>query len=96
MASIDSIVADYRATAGIDLDMDAVDRERGAQMHMPTAAISQDWGAELGFDDLSLWRAWAPNFTYQAAVSGHFMAEENPEEISDFIENLARRAQYQY
>ncbi|GMA38080.1 MULTISPECIES: alpha/beta fold hydrolase [Dermatophilaceae] len=95
ITSTDSIVADYRATAGIDLDMDASDRERGAQLAMPTAAISQDWGAQLGFDAAALWRAWAPDFTYQATASGHFMAEENPDEIADFIENLARRAQHQ-
>ena len=95
ITSTDSIVADYRATAGIDLDMDASDRERGAQLAMPTAAISQDWGAQLGFDAAALWRAWAPDFTYQATASGHFMAEENPDEIADSIENLARRAQHQ-
>lgn len=92
IASTDSIVADYRATAGVDLDMDTADRERGTQLTMPVAVISQDWGAQLGFDAASLWRAWAPDVRYQATASGHFMAEENPQEIADFIEALARRA----
>lgn len=96
ISSTDSIVADYRATAEIDLDMDTADRERGAQLAMPTAVISQDWGAQLGFDASALWRAWAPDFTYQATASGHFMAEENPDEVADFIENLSRRAQHQH
>lgn len=91
VAAIDSIVADYRATASIDLDMDLADRERGAHLTMPVAVISQDWGSQLGFDASSLWRAWAPDFTYQSTSSGHFMAEENPDEIAAFISELAKR-----
>lgn len=89
--SVDSIVADYRATAGIDLDMDLAARERGDRLTMPVAVISQDWGSQLGFDASALWRAWAPDFTYQATTSGHFMAEENPDEIAAFITELAAR-----
>lgn len=89
--SVDSIVADYRATAGIDLDMDLAARERGDRLTMPVAVISQDWGSQLGFDASALWRAWAPDFTYQATTSGHFMAEENPDEIAGFITELAAR-----
>ena len=96
MSSTDSIVADYRATAGIDLDMDAADRERGVQLSMPVAAISQDWGSQLGFDASALWRAWAPDFTYQATTSGHFMAEQNPQEIAEFVQTLAHRADDQH
>lgn len=92
ITSIDAIVADYRATAGIDLDMDRADRERGAQLQMPVGVISQDWGSQLGFDAAALWRAWAPDLRYQATTSGHFMAEENPEEITTFIADLASRS----
>ena len=86
-----SIVAAFRATAGIDLDMDTADREAGKQLTMPVAVISQDWGGQLGFDAATLWRAWAPNFTYQSTSSGHFMAEENPDEIVAFIRELDGR-----
>ncbi|GAA1264874.1 alpha/beta hydrolase [Sphaerisporangium rubeum] len=91
VAAIDSIVADYRATASIDLEMDRATRERGEQLTMPVGVISQDWGSRLGFDAASLWRAWAPDLTYQPTTSGHFMAEENPEEIVTFITTLATR-----
>jgi hypothetical protein len=91
-AATDSIVADYRATAGIDLDMDTVDKAQGAQLSMPVAVISQDWGAQLGFDASSLWSAWAPDLTYQPTTSGHFMAEEDPDEIAGFIRGLEHRA----
>ncbi|SOD60729.1 Pimeloyl-ACP methyl ester carboxylesterase [Streptomyces zhaozhouensis] len=91
VAAVDSIVADYRATAGVDLETDRADRERGAGLAMPVAVISQDWGARLGFDAASLWGSWAPDLTYQATGSGHFMAEENPEEIVAFVRDLAAR-----
>lgn len=91
VASIDSIVADYRATAGIDLDMDEADRARGAQLTMPVGVISQDWGAQLGFDAAAVWQAWAPELTYQTIQAGHFMAEEQPEAITTFISDLAAR-----
>ncbi|KPC72083.1 alpha/beta hydrolase, partial [Thermoactinomyces vulgaris] len=33
--AVPSIVADYRASAGIDVEHDRADRERGAQLRMP-------------------------------------------------------------
>lgn len=89
--AVDSIVADYRATAGIDLDMDRDDRAAGRQLAMPVRVISQDWGSQLGFDAAALWRAWAPDLTYELIRAGHFMAEESPAEITHFIESLAER-----
>ncbi|AHH18981.1 alpha/beta hydrolase family protein [Nocardia nova SH22a] len=91
VAAVPSIVADYRATAGIDLDMDRADRKAGAQLTMPVAVISQDWGAQLGFDASALWRNWAPSATYQPIDAGHFMAEEKPDEIAAFIDQLMQR-----
>ncbi len=90
--SVDSIVADYRATAGIDLDMDREDRDAGKQLTMPVGVISQDWGSQLGFDAAALWRVWAPDLTYEPIEAGHFMAEEKPAEIARFIRALAARS----
>ncbi|MFD8246535.1 alpha/beta fold hydrolase [Nocardia sp. NPDC059691] len=91
MAAVPSIVADYRATASIDLDMDRADRAQGRQLTMPVAAISQDWGSRLGFDPIEIWGAWAPDFTYEPINAGHFMAEENPARIAEFIRQLLTR-----
>jgi pimeloyl-ACP methyl ester carboxylesterase len=91
VAAVDSIVADYRATAGIDLAMDRDDRDAGRQLTMPVGVISQDWGAQLGFDASALWRAWAPDLTYEPIDAGHFMAEEKPAEIARFIRDLSGR-----
>lgn len=91
--TVPSIVADFRATAGIDLDMDRADRAAGRTLDMPVAVISQNWGAQLGFDALGLWRQWAPGATYQPIDAGHFMAEERPQAIAAFArELLGRRA----
>ncbi|UED83223.1 alpha/beta fold hydrolase [Streptomyces profundus] len=92
VAAVASIVADYRATASIDLEMDQADRDAGRQLGMPVGVISQDWGSQLGFDAASLWEAWARDLTYQPIDAGHFMAEEQPSEIARFISDLAARA----
>ena len=89
--AVNSIVADYRATSGIDLDMDRQDRDAGRKLSMPVGVISQDWGAQLGFDASALWRAWAPDLSYEPIDAGHFMAEEKPEEIARFIRDLSAR-----
>ncbi|TDE94889.1 alpha/beta hydrolase [Occultella glacieicola] len=92
VAAVDSIVADYRATAGIDLEMDRADRAAGTRLGMPVGVISQDWGARLGFDAAELWGAWAADLTYEPLRAGHFMAEERPADIARFVGTLAARA----
>lgn len=89
--AVPSIVADYRATATIDLAQDRADRDAGRQLDLPVGVLSQDWGTQLGFDALSLWRAWAPAATYQPIAAGHFMAEEKPDEVAAFIDAVVRR-----
>src|SRR5699024_9377872 len=90
-AAVPSIVADYRATAGIDLEMDRRDRAAGRQLGMPVGVISQDWGSQLGFDATDIWGAWAPDLTYEPSEAGHFMAEAAPEEVTRFVRRLLAR-----
>ncbi len=85
VAAVDSIVADYRASAGIDLEMDRTDRAAGRRLQMPVAVISQDWGSRLGFDPAQIWAGWADDVSYQPIDAGHFMAEEHPSEITAFV-----------
>ncbi len=89
--AVPSIVADYRASAGIDLDTDRADRAAGRQLTMPVGVISQDWGSQLGFDPTAIWSAWATDLTYEPISAGHFMAEETPETISNFVRRLLKR-----
>jgi haloacetate dehalogenase len=90
-AAIPSIVADYRASAGIDVEHDRADREAGNRLRMPVTVLQQDWGAALGFDAAALWRAWAPDLEHRTVSFGHFMAEEAPGEVAKEIRTLLTR-----
>ncbi|MFE9654281.1 alpha/beta fold hydrolase [Micromonospora sp. NPDC006431] len=89
--AVDSIVADYRASAGIDIEHDQADRAAGNRLAMPVAVVAQDWGAALGYDAAALWRAWAPDLEHHTTSAGHFMAEEAPAEIVKKLRSLLTR-----
>jgi pimeloyl-ACP methyl ester carboxylesterase len=89
--AVSSIVADYRASAGIDIEHDRADRDAGAQLTMPVTVVQQDWGSVLGYDAEKLWRAWAPDLDHRTTGAGHFMAEETPVAIADAIRSLVAR-----
>ncbi|MFE1271977.1 alpha/beta fold hydrolase [Streptomyces sp. NPDC058758] len=90
-AAVPSIVADYRASAGIDVAHDQADQDAGSQLAMPVTVVQQDWGARLGYDAASVWRAWAPDLDHRLTGAGHFMAEEAPDEITEVIRDLLLR-----
>lgn len=90
-AAVPSIVADYRASAGIDVTHDQADRDAGSQLAMPVTVVQQDWGASLGYDAAAVWRAWAPDLDHRLTGAGHFMAEEAPDDIAGAIRDLLRR-----
>ncbi|MEV6511315.1 alpha/beta hydrolase [Streptomyces sp. NPDC051642] len=87
-AAIPSIVADYRASAGIDVTHDLADRDAGHRLRMPVAVLQQDWGAALGFDAAALWSAWAPDLRHETVTCGHFMAEEDPAVVAKTLREL--------
>jgi haloacetate dehalogenase len=89
--AVPSIVADYRASAAIDVDHDQSDKDAGTQLRMPVTVLAQDWGAVLGFDGEQLWRAWAPDLDHTIVTCGHFMAEEAPEQITAALRKLISR-----
>jgi haloacetate dehalogenase len=89
--AVPSIVADYRASAGIDLEHDRADRAAGKRLTMPVGVIQQDWGTALGFDAAGRWGAWAPNLDHRTTSAGHFMAEETPDEVSTALRALLAR-----
>lgn len=90
-AAVPSIVADYRASAGVDVEHDRADRENGNRLRMPVTVLQQDWGAALGFDAAARWRAWAPDLVHESVPFGHFMAEEAPEAVVKAIRDLLLR-----
>jgi haloacetate dehalogenase len=87
-AAVVSIVADYRASAGVDVAHDRADRDAGNRLRMPVAVLQQDWGAALGFDAAALWRAWASDLRHGTVTCGHFMAEEAPADITKALRDL--------
>ncbi|POX55827.1 alpha/beta hydrolase [Streptomyces sp. Ru71] len=90
-AAVPSIVADYRASAGIDITHDQADQDAGSQLAMPVTVVQQDWGARLGYDAAAVWHAWAPDLDHRLTGAGHFMAEEAPDEITEAIRDLLLR-----
>ncbi|MEU9893278.1 alpha/beta fold hydrolase [Streptomyces phaeochromogenes] len=89
--AVPSIVADYRASAGIDVTHDRADREADRRLRMPVTVLQQDWGTALGFDAAALWSAWAPDLRHTTVSCGHFMAEEAPDEVVKAVRDLLTR-----
>ncbi|WP_313818126.1 alpha/beta hydrolase [Cupriavidus sp.] len=73
---------DYRASAGIDLEHDRADAAAGRQVECEMLAL---WGADgaVGkcFQPLEAWREVARRVTGHALPSGHYIAEEVPEQL---------------
>lgn len=89
--AVPSIVADYRASAGIDVEHDRADREAGNRLRMPVTVLQQDWGTALGYDAGAPWGAWAPDLVHTTVASGHFMAEEDPAGVAGALRALLTR-----
>ncbi len=79
-----AICADYRASAGIDLEHDRADRAQGHRLTMPVAVL---WGehSTVGrcFDPMALWRAAAHHVRGQSVPGGHYIAEAAPLALLD-------------
>jgi haloacetate dehalogenase len=75
---------DYRASAGIDLAHDTESRRAGERLRCDLQVL---WGTRgvihALFDPLVLWRAQcAGQVQGQALEAGHYLAEEQPEEVA--------------
>jgi haloacetate dehalogenase len=85
--AVTSIVADYRASAGIDVEHDRADKDAGRRLGMPVTVLQNDWG----FPAAELWRPWVADLDHRLVTSGHFMAEETPAEITAVLRDLLTR-----
>jgi haloacetate dehalogenase len=78
-ATIHATCEDYRAAATIDLEHDAADADD--RVECPLLAL---WGTKgvvhKMFDPIADWKRVARDVTGKPIVSGHFLAEEAPEE----------------
>lgn len=85
-ATIHAICEDYRASAGIDLERDRDDMERGHKVACPLRVL---WGKhgviERCFEPLEAWRRVARDVSGRALDCGHYIAEEAPDALYDEI-----------
>lgn len=89
--AVTSIVADYRASANIDVQHDTLDKEAGNRLRMPVSVLQQDWGSALGFEAAKIWGAWAADLHHATVSCGHFMAEEAPADVVKAFRALLAR-----
>lgn len=80
--TVHAFCEDYRASAGIDLDLDRADRAAGRRVACPLRVF---WGEDgvIGrcFDPLAIWRDYAEAVEGGPFPCGHYMAEEAPERL---------------
>ena len=80
-ATIHATCEDYRAAATIDLEHDDADIAAGRRVTCPLLVLWGDKGVvNRLFDPVRDWSAVAVDVRGRALPSGHFLAEEAPEE----------------
>mgnify|MGYP002885439668 CR=1 FL=1 len=88
--TVRAICEDYRAAATIDLVDDKLSRKNNIKLQMPLKVL---WGCkgkiEKWYKPLSIWQNYCSQQVKGNAIdSGHYLAEENPEEILKNINNF--------
>jgi haloacetate dehalogenase len=78
--TIRAICEDYRAGASIDFNLDKADVGT-RKIVCPVLVVwgEQSW-FQMGWDFLGIWREWADDVRGRGLNSGHFLAEEVPDE----------------
>src|SRR5262249_1289056 len=79
--NVAAICADYRAAFHIDRPLDAADRERGRRIACPVLVHWSTQESAISDGPLTVWRRWADRVEGGPLASGHFIAEEAPEEL---------------
>jgi haloacetate dehalogenase len=73
---------DYRAATSYDYAVDLADQQSGRKITCPMFVL---WGANgpVGqlYDVLAVWRDWADNVQGRALDCGHYLPEEQPDEV---------------
>lgn len=85
---IHSMCEDYRAGAGIDVEIDAADRSAGRRVACPILALWSRTDLGRWHDVLSVWRRWAADptaVTGHALEARHYLAEQAPDEVADAL-----------
>jgi haloacetate dehalogenase len=90
--TIHAMCEDYRATFGVDLEMDTADYEAGRRVETPALIL---WGEKGGVgrnhDAAQVWARYANHIVKTATVpSGHYLQEECPEETYAALQGFFR------
>ena len=81
-----ALCEDYRASAGIDLDLDRADRDSGRRLVMPVLVLWGEQGViQRCFSPLDEWRRVAERVEGRSLHCGHYIPEEAPEELLDNV-----------
>ncbi len=95
-ASVHAVCEDYRAGATIDRRLDEADLAAGRRIACPTFVLwASDYLNTKAGTPLEVWRPWCTELTGAAVLSGHFLAEENPNDTlaaSISVENCSTRS----
>ncbi|BDG73435.1 alpha/beta fold hydrolase [Roseomonas fluvialis] len=91
--TIEAICEDYRAATTIDLEHDRASRDAGVKVTCPLMAL---WGAKGSlpkwYDPAAIWRSYAAGRLETGAVaSGHYLAEEAPDDVLARLDGFLRR-----
>jgi haloacetate dehalogenase len=89
-ATTHAMCEDYRATFGIDLDMDTADFDAGRRIDNPSLIL---WGAKGGVgrnhNAAEIWSRYATHIVQTATVpSGHYLQEECPDETYEVLQGF--------
>ena len=91
-ATIHAICEDYRAAAGIDLEMDAKDFAAGRKIDCPVLLL---WGATGGVGrnhnpgPAEIWKSYANDIVgAQALPCGHYLMDEAPKETTQALQEF--------
>ena len=88
--TISAICEDYRAAATIDMIDDKKSRDDNIKINVPLLIL---WGnkgkLEQWYQTLSIWKKYCSKEVKGNAInSGHYLAEENPDEVIESIKNF--------
>jgi haloacetate dehalogenase len=85
--TVRAMLEDYRAGLGVDREHEEMDRRAGRAVRCPTLFLwSTDDDMEDHYGDpLAVWRSWAVDLRGEPIRSGHHVAEENPDDLTDAL-----------